>query len=272
MTERKRKKTGKKGEIIRKSGSNKDEFLIQRKKSMENQSPAQEITQLMPDNILFLQGVIGNQAVNELMEESKPEHTPGEDVVQGVFTYKGKKYDKDNAHLFKKTFYKVSKNDIQDLAKSKRDFGTLRNRQDFVDAIEEMNDIPLPEEETTTYDKYQFGDKTQVLIRDKTNNLVIGLDPHQNKHQHPKSRIPELGPWKYKSGTKFAYGKGLTWHRDNTAKTMQKWAIKQLPIGPTDKVILPKKPLSDEYIYDAALFMDQGVNVLTYHCNPQSDE
>ena len=133
-----------------------------------------------------------------------------------------------------------------------------------------MRQAPPPVAQNTTAALYNFGDKSQVLIRDTANNLIIGIDTHQNKHQHPNALIPQLGTWIRKKGSTFAKGKGLEWHRNNTAKTMQTWAKANLPIA--QQIYLQKQPLSDGYIYDATLFMDLGVAVVTYHCNPPKNE
>jgi hypothetical protein len=193
--------------------------------------------------------------------------------IQCKFTHKGKEYNENNAGTWKKQIHGVSRKDIIRLAQSDTDFGTLTTKLDFTTAITQMDTAPvLAPQIVGNVNSYSFGDKTQVLIRDTTNNLVVGLDPHQNKHQHPKTMIAQLGIWKSKKGSTFARGKGLAWHTANTAITMQNWAIGQLPLQPNQTITLAKRPMTDGYIYDASIQLDQGIAVVAYHCNPTESE
>lgn len=197
---------------------------------------------------------------------------PGE-PIQRKFTHKGKEYNENNAETWKKQIHGVSRKKIIELAQSDTDFGTLTTKLDFTTAIHQMDTAPvLAPQVVANVQTYSFGDNTQVLIRDTTNNLVVGLDPHQNKHQHPKTMIAQLGTWTKKKGSTFARGKGLAWHTTNTAVTMQNWAITHLPLQPNQTITLAKRPMTDGYIYDAALFLDQGIAVVAYHCNPTESE
>jgi hypothetical protein len=113
-----------------------------------------------------------------------------------------------------------------------------------------------------------------VLQRDATATspeVQVHLEAHQNKHQHHKSMIPQLGTWTKKKGTTFKAGRGLDWHRNNTAVTMRNWA---LGLGLTDgqSRTAVKEPMADGYIYDAKAMRAGGVLNVTYHCNPPQNE
>lgn len=108
-----------------------------------------------------------------------------------------------------------------------------------------------------------------VLVASEGNYRVF-LDSHQNKHQ--STMIPELGAWGSKMGSRFKTGRGLQWHKDNTAKTVLAWAKAQ-NVGEGKKVIASKTtPLPDGNIYDAAAMNDGNFVVVVYHCNPPADE
>ena len=125
--------------------------------------------------------------------------------------------------------------------------------------------------EGTDASTYTFADdQTYAIIRDVENKIVVGIDHHQNKHQHPKTMSAEIGTWTKKKGTLFKKGRGLDWHRRNTAETIKAWALEQIPL--TGRVTLKKKPLSDGYIYDASVQPDEGLAIVTYHCNPLQNE
>jgi hypothetical protein len=51
-----------------------ESVFIKRKQRAEHQGRVQNMNTMIPDNILFLQGVIGNQAVSQLMAKNQPEH------------------------------------------------------------------------------------------------------------------------------------------------------------------------------------------------------
>jgi hypothetical protein len=107
----------------------------------------------------------------------------------------------------------------------------------------------------------------EQLIDDK--DIKVYIDHHQDKHQHPDSAI--YGAWKHKRGSSFASGKGRKWHEQNTAETIKSWALEQsLKEGDTR---YPKKvPMSDGYIYDAAVMLLKGIIYVAYHCNPMKSE
>ena len=107
------------------------------------------------------------------------------------------------------------------------------------------------------------------LINEK--NIQVWLEPHQNKHQHADSMIPQLGSWKSKKGSLFASGRGLEWHRANTAVTIRNWAL-ALGLKEGESRIPKKEPMTDGYIYDATAEMQKGVIIVSYHCNPPEDE
>lgn len=108
-----------------------------------------------------------------------------------------------------------------------------------------------------------------LLIKEA--NIRVYLDSHQNKHQHGKSMIAELGVWKSKKGSTFAEGRGLAWHRTHTAVTIKNWALAQ-KINDGEKKTPKKEPLDDGYIYDATAERRGDVITVIYHCNPVKSE
>ena len=78
------------------------------------------------------------------------------------------------------------------------------------------------------------------------------------------------------SGSKFAAGKGLQWHRDNTAQVV-KSTVQQAVAGklatPT-KDYTPSKVPKDGIVYDLIIRYDEptGKYVGSYHCNPLVNE
>jgi hypothetical protein len=101
--------------------------------------------------------------------------------------------------------------------------------------------------------------------------IKVYLEHHQNKHQHKNSMIGELGVWKSKKGTTFKAGKGLAWHRANTAVTARDWAA-SLGLADGEARVAKKAPMADGYIYDVKAMRAGGRINVTYHCNPVSDE
>ena len=91
-----------------------------------------------------------------------------------------------------------------------------------------------------------------------TPQVDVYLEHHQNKHQHKNSMIAEIGTWKAKKGSLFASGKGLQWHRTNTAVMVRNWAL-SLGLVDGQSRTLKKAPLTDGYIYDASASRAGGV-------------
>lgn len=110
-----------------------------------------------------------------------------------------------------------------------------------------------------------------ILVRDK-DNVAVYLDNHQNKHQHGNSMIAEFGAWKAKKGSTFKAGKGLAWHKENTAVTIANWALAQNLSDGQVKYPSKTKPLADGYIYDAKVERTGTRISVVYHCNPPSNE
>ncbi len=104
-----------------------------------------------------------------------------------------------------------------------------------------------------------------------TPQVDVYLEHHQNKHQHKNSMIAEIGTWKAKKGSLFASGKGLQWHRTNTAVMVRNWAL-SLGLVDGQSRTLKKAPLTDGYIYDASASRAGGVVNVSYHCNPTETE
>ena len=107
---------------------------------------------------------------------------------------------------------------------------------------------------------------------------VVWLQHHQNKHQHPNARIPQIGTWNKEAGDRFSKEKGLEWHTKNTAEWVLKWLVAH-----SDEIIqkkgggnvMPDKTVTkddDDITYDLTASMEgEGVITGSYHCNPAKD-
>ncbi|MHB8626331.1 MAG: hypothetical protein ACYDBJ_06270 [Aggregatilineales bacterium] len=157
------------------------------------------------------------------------------------------------------------------LAAYQKAWGENPSAQNTLDLYEQLESlIPEPEQDIEEDDASEGG---YVILEDKPNQIIVRLDSHQNKHQHKKTLIPQIGMWKAKKGTTFAFGRGLDWHRANTAVTMQKWALGlKATMSEGKRETLLKRPLSDGYIYDASALMTKGEIIVDYHCNPLKNE
>jgi hypothetical protein len=106
--------------------------------------------------------------------------------------------------------------------------------------------------------------------------VMVYIDSHQNKHQHPKSKIHFDIAYTGKSGSQFRQGKDLAWHKVNTAKTMKNWALgldrKGQLVEGGKPMSLEKVELDDGVIYDATAQKAGGVITVVYHCNPPKTE
>jgi hypothetical protein len=105
-------------------------------------------------------------------------------------------------------------------------------------------------------------------------NVVVLLDDHQQKHQTEK--IPEFKAYTGDPGTKFADGKGLEWHRTNTARQVKRTVEDAVRTGlvTTTTSYAPAKDAIHGIIYDLLISYDDdtGKYVGSYHCNPVVDE
>jgi hypothetical protein len=121
--------------------------------------------------------------------------------------------------------------------------------------------------------KVQFDAAKNIELLDE-DNVVVLIDHHQQKHQMDK--IPEFPAYSGEPGSKFAAGKGLQWHRDNTAQVV-KTTVEQAVAGklatPTKDYTPPKVP-KDGIVYDLIIRYDEptGKFVGSYHCNPLVNE
>lgn len=106
---------------------------------------------------------------------------------------------------------------------------------------------------------------------------VVWLQHHQNKHQHPKARIPEIGAWNSAAGDRFSSEKGLEWHKKNTAEWILQWLVAH-----SDEIVqkkggdvTPDKTVTkddEDVTYDLTAWLEgEGVISGSYHCNPAKD-
>lgn len=121
--------------------------------------------------------------------------------------------------------------------------------------------------------KVEFDASVNIELLDE-DNVVVLLDSHQQKHQRDK--IPEFPVYSGEPGSKFAPGKGLAWHRENTAavvKATVQQAVAQRLVTTTTNYSPPKTP-KDGIVYDLTITYDEptGKWVGGYHCNPVRDE
>jgi hypothetical protein len=121
--------------------------------------------------------------------------------------------------------------------------------------------------------KVQFDAVNNIELLDE-DNVVVLIDHHQQKHQMDK--ITEFPAYSGESGSKFAPGKGLAWHRQNTAqvvKTTVQQAVQNKLVTTTKDYTPPKTP-KDGIVYDLIIRYDEptGKWVGSYHCNPLRDE
>jgi hypothetical protein len=105
-------------------------------------------------------------------------------------------------------------------------------------------------------------------------NVVVLIDDHQQKHQTEK--IPQFKAYTGDPGTKFADGKGLEWHRANTARQVKRTvedAVRTTQVTTTTSYA-PAKDAINGIIYDLLISYDDatGKYVGSYHCNPVVDE
>src|SRR5262245_53394680 len=123
--------------------------------------------------------------------------------------------------------------------------------------------------------KVQFDEATNIELLDE-DNVVVLIDHHQQKHQRDK--IPQFPAYQGAPGSKFATGKGLEWHRENTAKVVMATVQGAVAAGratPTTTSSQPKPQTEqDGYIYGLTIRYDEptGKWVGGYHCNPPKDE
>jgi hypothetical protein len=121
--------------------------------------------------------------------------------------------------------------------------------------------------------KVQFDEAKNIELLDE-DNVVVLIDHHQQKHQMDK--IPEFPAYSGDPGSKFAPGKGLAWHRQNTAQVVKatvQQAVEQQLVTATKDYTPPKTP-KDGIVYDLIIRYDEptGKWVGSYHCNPLRDE
>ena len=104
--------------------------------------------------------------------------------------------------------------------------------------------------------------------------IVVLMDDHQNKHQRDK--IAQFKPYTGEPGTKFAVGKDLDWHRDNTVPVVRETVREAMRTGRAKPGVAysPSKDAIDGIIYDLTITYDEatGKYVGTYHCNPVKNE
>ena len=114
-------------------------------------------------------------------------------------------------------------------------------------------------------------DKAKNIELLDEDNIVVLIDHHQQKHQ--LSLIPHFPTYTGKPGTKFAPGKDLAWHTNNTAQVVKSTvedAVKNGTMTPATDSLSPSKDAIDGIIYDLTITYDKpsGKYVGSYHCNP----
>ena len=123
--------------------------------------------------------------------------------------------------------------------------------------------------------KVEFDEAKNIELFD-ADDVVVLIDHHQNKHQHPEAQTTKFGQYEGGKGTKFASHKDLEWHRTNTAETVKQTVLDAV----SDKSVTQEKPLApskdaiDGIIYDLLITFDEptGKWVGSYHCNPVVSE
>jgi hypothetical protein len=105
-------------------------------------------------------------------------------------------------------------------------------------------------------------------------SIVVWMDDHQQKHQRDK--IPGFKAYIGEPGDKFATGKDLQWHIDNTVPVVRQSiaeAIEAQLVTPTT-TYSPSKEAINGIKYDLTITYDDptGKYVGSYHCNPVVDE
>ena len=133
----------------------------------------------------------------------------------------------------------------------------------IVKQLNEAFDKDQPEEE-----EKDVSSAVKLIDED---NVEVYIDSHQNKHQHAKAMIAELGIWKSKKGSLFAKEKDLGWHQNNSAVTMKDYAL-ELTLADGEKDIPKKEPMDDGIIYDATVEKKGKKLVAIYHCSPPKTE
>ena len=119
----------------------------------------------------------------------------------------------------------------------------------------------------------EFDTAMNVQLLDE-DNIVVIIDHHQQKHQRDK--IPEFPAYSGDPGSKFASGKGLEWHRTNTAVAVKAFVLdavsKKLVTATKDYTF--KKTPRNGIVYDLLISYDPptGKWVGSYHCNPLRNE
>ena len=120
--------------------------------------------------------------------------------------------------------------------------------------------------------------KVETAGKDKilsdAENIVVVMDAHQNKHQ--MDLIAEFGTYTGEPGNKFASGKDLEWHRQNTLPVVRQTirnAVSRGQVSPTHP-FSPSKDAINGINYDLQISYDEptGKYVGTYHCNPRVKE
>jgi hypothetical protein len=127
----------------------------------------------------------------------------------------------------------------------------------------------------TAGDEVEFDDTANIQLLDEDDVLVL-IDSHQQKHQHPSARVAQFGTYRGKKGSRFAKAKDLEWHRANTAQTVKAMVLEAVRDGRAKKESVyatPKTP-RDGIVYDLAISWDESGRkwVGSYHCNPVRSE
>jgi hypothetical protein len=121
--------------------------------------------------------------------------------------------------------------------------------------------------------KVQFDTAKNIELLDE-DNVVVLIDSHQQKHQ--SDQITQFPPYSGGKGSKFASGKGLDWHRDNTALVVKATVQQAVESGQVTRTkdYTPSKVPKDGIVYDLIVRYDEptGKYVGSYHCNPLENE
>jgi hypothetical protein len=241
-----------------------EELFLQRDTGASPEAWARQVWGLMEDRFLF--DDVTSDDLLPVIDDIKDEHREEQlKRLAGNFVYFSGKPPESLAELVER----------------------MRDRGAFLDVEIDYNDEPTSGADgpalkalynshgETAGDEVEFDEKANIQLLDEDDVLVL-IDSHQQKHQHPSARIAQFGTYRGKKGSRFAKTKDLEWHRANTAQTVKTMVLEAVRDGRAKKESVyatPKTP-RDGIVYDLGISWDETGRkwVGSYHCNPLRNE
>jgi hypothetical protein len=194
-------------------------------------------------------------------------------VLQAIKAVKDKHREETLLHMARTHVYwslgeDVAPWDLTELKKRLRKAGVYFEAED-----DEVLEAIFDTEGKFARTKVEFDTAANIELLDE-DNVVVLIDHHQQKHQRDK--IAHFPAYSGEPGSKFATGKGLEWHRTNTAQVVKATVLDSVDKQrvTTSTTYAPPKVAKDGIVYDLIVSHDAptGKWVGSYHCNPLRDE